>query len=109
MSRIARDYRLGCPSCLTLALFPPVHGKIERGEPLLIAGPLERLGMAQRAHRIVIAGAPMLLHGQPGKLVILGVALIVLRAVDQMDQAVDLVVGDRAQHPRFLAGEKVGR
>ena len=29
---------------LTLALFPPVHGKIERGEPLLIAGPLERLG-----------------------------------------------------------------
>jgi hypothetical protein len=52
-------------TCVLLALFPPIHGKIERGDPLLIAGPLEHLGMAQRAHRIVIAGAPMLLHGQP--------------------------------------------
>ena len=32
-----------------------------------------------------------------------------LGAVDQLDEAVDLVVGDRAQHPRFLAGEQVRR
>ena len=89
------------------ALFPPVHGKIERADPFLIAGPLQRLGMAKRAHRVVIAGAPMLLHGQPRELVVLRVALIVSGAVDQLDEAVDLVVGDRAQHLRFLAGEQV--
>src|SRR5262245_43300783 len=45
------------------ALFPPVYGKIKRADAVLIAGPLQRLRMAQRAHCVLIAGAPMLLHG----------------------------------------------
>src|SRR5215208_5784877 len=89
------------------ALFSPVHGKIERADAFLVAGPLQGLGMAQRAHRIVITGAPMLFHGQPGKLVIFRVPLIVPGAIDQLDEAVDLVVSDRAQRPGFLAGEQV--
>jgi hypothetical protein len=54
--------------------------------------------MAERAHRIVITGAPMILHRQARKLVVLRVAFVVLRPIDQMDDVVDFVAGGGVQH-----------
>ena len=90
------------------ALFAPVNGKIERADAFLIAGPLQGLWMAKRAYRIVITGAPMLLHRQPRELVVLRVPLMLLGAVDELDEIVDLVVGERAEKAGFLAGAEFG-
>ena len=64
-----------------------------RCEHLRAGRALQHLGMAQRAHGVVVAGAPVLLHGPAGELVILATALVALRAIDQLDDVVDLVVG----------------
>ena len=58
-------------------------------EPL---GRCNTSGMAERAHRIVVARSPMLLHCPPGKLVILRVALVILGAIDQLNDVVDFLV-----------------
>lgn len=45
-----------------LALLAAVLRQIERKDAFVVIGALEHLGVAQRAARIVVAGAPMLLH-----------------------------------------------
>ena len=62
---------------------------------------LERLGMAERAHGIVVAGAPMLLHGQPGKLVILRVAFVVPSSFFGETQMVDFARVSRRSRVRY--------
>ena len=77
----ARNYAASYSPLLT-----PVHGEIERVDAFPIAKPLQSLGMAQRAHCVVITGGPMLIHRQPGRLEILRVSLIVLGAIGQLDK-----------------------
>src|SRR5262245_44479222 len=48
------------------------------------------------AARVVVAGAPMLLHAKPRKFIVLGMALVILSAIDQMDDVVDSALGDAA-------------
>ena len=55
---------------------------------------LQNLGVTQCAPRVVVAGAPMLLHAQPRELVVLGMALVIPGAIDQMNDAVDFAMRD---------------
>ena len=50
-------------------------GKVEDGDLVAVAGAPEHLGMAQRAHGVVVARTPMFRHRQPGELIVLRVAL----------------------------------
>src|SRR4051812_44337677 len=77
--------------------FATVAFEIEREDAVKACGASKNLGMAQRADRVVISCAPMILHRQPGKLVVFRVTFVVLRPVDQLDDVVDLVTGDRLQ------------
>src|SRR5262245_65919020 len=82
--------------------FAVVVGEIEGGHAFEIIRPLEHLLVPQRAHSVVIAGAPMLLHGQSREFVVLRVAFVVLGAIYQVHNAVDLPVGDRTEQPDLL-------
>src|SRR5258708_39615688 len=75
-------------------LFAAVVGEIEGGYALPIARPLEHLAVPQRARRVVIAGAPVVFHGQSRKFVVLRISFVVLGAIDQVHDAVDLAIGD---------------
>ena len=75
-------------------LFATILLKIEGGDAVRPGRALQHLGVAQRAHGVVVAGAPMILHRQAGKLVVLRVAFVVLRAIDQVHDVVDVVIGD---------------
>src|SRR5215475_11726511 len=68
-----------------------------------MARSLKHLLMPQRSHRVVESSAPVLLHRETRELVVLRVALVVLRAVDEVHDIVDLTVGNRAEHLRLLA------
>jgi hypothetical protein len=57
--------------------------------------------MPQCAARIVVPGTPMLLHAEPREFVVLGVALVVLCPIDQMNDVVNLAFGDSTEQPRF--------
>ena len=59
--------------------------------------------MPQCAARVMIAGPPMLFHAEPREFIVLGMALVVLRPIDQMDDVIDLLLGDRAEQLRFGA------
>jgi hypothetical protein len=63
-----------------MILLTSVYVKIKREDSFAVGRPLQYLWMTQRASRIVIARAPMLLHAESRKLIILGMPLIVLRA-----------------------------
>jgi len=65
--------------------------------------------MAQRADGIVVTRAPVILHRQPGKFVILGVTFVVPSPVDQLDDVVSLVAGDRLQDVQIIVLLKIGR
>src|SRR5882672_4306724 len=56
--------------------FTAVLCKVEGEHALDGLGTLEHLRMAQRAYRVVEAGAPVVLHARPRELVILRVAFI---------------------------------
>src|SRR5262245_63657317 len=83
----------GCRGRVALS-FAAVDGDVERGDSGLIRRPLQRFRMAQRADRVVISGVPMVDHAGAGKLVVLGLNLIVLRAIDQMHDLVDVAIRD---------------
>src|SRR5690606_1230601 len=78
-------------------------GEIEGEHAFQMARPFERLFMPKRAHRVVVSGAPVILHREARELVVLRMALVVPRAVDEVHDVVDLAVGDRAEHLRLLA------
>src|SRR5215472_6855542 len=53
--------------------------------------------MPQRAHRVVVSSAPVILHRKTRELVVLRVAFVVPRAVDEVHDVVALTVGGRAE------------
>src|SRR6516164_5953013 len=88
------SFRLnGCRGRVALS-FAAVDGDVERGNPGLIRRPLQRFRMTQRADRVVISRVPVVDHAEAGKLVVLGLNLVVLRAIDQMHDLVDIAIRD---------------
>src|ERR1700752_438907 len=57
--------------------------------------------MPQGAACVMIPGAPMFFHAEPREFVVLGMAFVVLCPIDQMDDVVDLALGDGAEQLRF--------
>ena len=72
-------------------------GEVEGEHTFQMARPLKHLLMPQRAHRVVVSSAPVILHREPRELVVLRVALVMLRAVDEVHDVVELMVGGRAR------------
>src|SRR5215831_10159476 len=62
--------------------------EIEGEHTFQMARPLKHLLMPQRAHRVVVSGAPVILHREPRELVVLRVAFVMLRAVDEVHDIV---------------------
>ena len=65
--------------------------------------------MAKRAHGIVIARTPMILHRQTGKLVIFGVTFVISSPIDQVMDVVDLVAVDLLQNLQIIVLLKIAR
>src|SRR3546814_10335307 len=61
----------------------------------------QHLGMLQRPAHILVAGAPVVLHRLPGELVVLRVALVGRRAVDQVADVVDARIGGGGEQLRL--------
>src|ERR1700746_305924 len=68
-----------------------------------MARPLKHFLMPQRAHRVVVSCAPVLLHRETRELVVLRVALVMLRTIDQVPDVVDLAIGDGTKQLGLLA------
>jgi hypothetical protein len=83
--------------------------KIKRKDSFAADRPLQDFGMAQRSSGIPIAGFPMLPHAEPRKLIVLGMALIGLRAIDQVNDVVDRTIGRAAKQLRFRTRLQVPR
>src|SRR5882762_8660686 len=82
-------------SCIQIApcrldSFTPVLRQVEGHDTLVVIGSFEHLGMAQGANRVVIARAPVVLHAETREFVVLRVAFVLLRAVDELNQVVRL-------------------
>src|SRR5215468_10696264 len=70
---------------------------IECDERFVPAGrPLENFGMAERMHSIVVAGPPVLLHRAARELVVLGITLVALRAIDELHDVGGVTLHGRA-------------
>jgi hypothetical protein len=67
----------------------------------------KNLGMAQRPYRVVVTRAPMVLHRQARKLIVLGVTFVVPSPVNQLNDVVDLVTGDRLQDLQIIVLLKI--
>src|SRR6516164_2536315 len=80
-----------------------VTGKVEDGDLLAVASALQHLGMAQRAHGVVVAGTPMLRHGQPGELIVFRVTFEASRSIDEVHEVVGVALRDRGKELGFLA------
>ena len=90
-------------------LFTTIALEIEREDAIKTSGAGKYLGMAQRADCVVIARAPVILHGQTGKLVVFGVTFVIPSPVDQLNDVVDLVASDRLQDLQIIVLLKIGR
>jgi len=66
---------------------------VERAHPFEPIRKHEHFGIGQGLARIAVTGLPVLLHGAPGELKILGDAFIGPGAINQMHDVTDLVVG----------------
>src|SRR5262245_15580353 len=84
----------------SVRLFATVDGKVEGRHSSAVRRPFQRLGMPQGADRIVVSGIPVVGHAGAGKLVVLGLNLVVLRAINQVHDLVDLAIRDS---PKKLA------
>src|SRR5580704_8512860 len=84
-------------------LFAVVVGEVEGEDAFMMSGALKHFRMAQRANGVAIAGAPVLLHAGARKIVVLRLALVVLGAVDQVHDVVDLMIAKRLEQPRLGA------
>src|SRR5262249_47584173 len=71
----------------------PLLAAIERAPPLEPIRKLKHLGIGQAPPCIVVTSLPMLLHGAPRELKILGNALVGPGAINQMHDVADLIVG----------------
>src|ERR1700730_9053493 len=89
--------------------FTTVAFEIEREDAVQARGASKTLGMAQRTYCVVVTRAPMVLHRQARKLVVLGVTFVVLSPVNQVNDVVDLVTGDRLQDLQIIVLLKIGR
>src|SRR5581483_11479434 len=74
--------RRGCAG----ASFAAVLGHVEHEDAVAALRTLQHLGMAKRAGGIVIARAPVVLHASARELVVLGIALVFLRSIDELDE-----------------------
>src|SRR5262249_6627679 len=88
---------------------PTVLVEIEDEDPITASRPLQYFGMAQRPHRVLIPGTPMVLHGQPREFVMLRLVLVGPRAVNQVDDVVDLVTAERFQRLHLMPVEQLFR
>src|SRR6478752_276372 len=89
--------------------FATVALEIEREDAVQARGASKNFGMAQRAYCVVVTRAPMVLHRQARKLVVLGVTFVVLSPVNQVNDVVDLVTGDRLQDLQIIVLLKISR
>src|SRR6202035_5542663 len=87
--------------------FTTVAFEIEREDAVQARGASKNLGVAQRADCVVVTRAPMVLHRQARKLVVLGVTFVVLSPVNQVNDVVDFVTGDRLQDLQIIVLLKV--
>src|SRR5262249_55404851 len=69
-----------------------LFGEIEGKDTVRSVRALQHLRMTKRADCIVVTGLPVLLHRAAGKLVILGATFIILGAVDELYEIVDLLI-----------------
>src|SRR5207248_3467937 len=81
--------------------------KVERAHAFEPVRKLEHLGIAKRAHGVVIAALPVLLHGAAGEFEILGDAFVLLGAIDQLHDVADLVVGQWREQPHLVAAAQL--
>ena len=80
-----------------------VTGKVEDGDLVAVASALKHLGMAQRVHGVVVAGTPMLRHGQPRELIVFRVTFEASRSIDEVHEVVGVALRDRGKELGFLA------
>jgi hypothetical protein len=85
------------------SLLTPIRAQIESENACAVRWSFQYVMMTQCAPRIVIARTPMLLHVEPRKLIVLGMTLIGLRAIDQMNDVVDRAIGGTAEQSCFSA------
>ena len=78
-------------------------GKVEDGELVAVTSAFQHLGMAQRVRRVVVAGMPMLRHGQPGELIVFRVTFEASRSIDEVHEVVGAALRDRGKELGFLA------
>ena len=89
-----RRFHLPCPvrvpaSCSVCEWRPKVSTVIpweieDEDARVAAGGPLEHVGVAERIHRIAIAGEPTLLNGSAGEFVVFGRAFGISRPVDEV-------------------------
>src|SRR5260221_630573 len=61
------------------------------------------LVMAEGVDGVEVTGTPMILHGLSRELVVLGLALVAARAIDEVHDVVRAVPGDRGEELRIVA------
>ena len=83
------------------ALEPCVRREIEREDAVGGIRPFQNLGMAESANGVVKTCGPMVFHAAARELEILGLAFVVLRPVDKLDDIVDLATGFRIEKREF--------
>src|SRR5581483_9535891 len=82
--------------------FPAIAFEIEGEDAVCARRASQHLRMAQRAQGVMVACTPVILHRQTRELVVLGMPLVVLRPVDQVDDVVDLLTRHRLQDLQVL-------
>src|SRR5580658_2894116 len=87
---------------------PSVLRQIEGHDAFEVVRPGEYFGMAQGAHRIVVARAPVVLHAVPREFIILGVSLVLLGPIDELDEVVYLAARMRLQERDLRAVAQLG-
>src|SRR6185369_16627665 len=83
--------------------FATLRGKVKCIDTFVISRTFKHLAMTQRATDVVVTSAPMLLHAQSRKLVVLRMAFIIFGPIDQMDDVVNLAFRDTIEKPSLRA------
>src|SRR5262249_31518374 len=84
--------------------------EIERANALQAVRRHEDFRMTETVDGVAVSGQPVLFHRPPGELVVLGAALVFLRAIDQVNNVADLVVRRGGQHGHLgKAAQLIGK